>query len=279
MPVAGAVREMGVDPQQAVLRFGEGPKAEGAWMGRRLLWLDDEPAFELSHWCGTCPFLFERMEGATRTLSVADLDRRLAAGLDELDESVIVPFAELLPTGRYLPILLSIGPRLVRPLDRGDYFANEQVETWGVVDFWGLPAYPRTAYYRTFEAPVSSEAHLYEFVVPMVPPTWNDMARVARYREMLRNSSTATAVAVSILDVCQPAVERSGDYYAHWAFTHFLLDGHHKIQAAAETGSQLRLLSLLSVDASLAGQESIDSLISVRAGTPSQRTPLNKSQN
>ena len=104
-------------------------------MGRRLLWLDDRPAFELSYWCGTCPFLFERMEGANRTLAIADLNRRLAAGLDELDESVNVPFAELLPAARYLPILLSIEPRLVRPLDRGDYFANEPVETWGAVDF------------------------------------------------------------------------------------------------------------------------------------------------
>ena len=118
---------------------------------------------------------------------------------------------------------------------------------------WGLPEYPRTPYYRTFETSVDSGAHLYEFVVPMVPPTWNDRSSVEAFATRLHSSSSSTAVAVSILDVCQPADSRGdGDYYAHWGLTHFLLDGHHKMEAAASEGLPLRLLSLLSVDASLA---------------------------
>jgi hypothetical protein len=48
-------------PQGSRLRFGEEPKPPEAWAGRRLLWLDDRPAFELTLWCGTCPFIFRRL--------------------------------------------------------------------------------------------------------------------------------------------------------------------------------------------------------------------------
>lgn len=235
------------------LRFGEEPKPEGSWAGRRLLWIRDKPAFELSFWCGTCQFIFRRLNGANEGGSVEDLEQQLTEGLSSLEPDVITRFSDLLPAGDFLPLLLEVSPRLVLPVAAGDYFAQEQVATWGVESFWGLPEYPHTPYYRTFETAVDSEAHLYEFVVPMVPPTWNDRERVEAFTAALRTTSAPTAVAVSILDVCQPADGRpDGDYYAPWALTHFLMDGHHKMEAAAAAGLPLRLLSLLSIDASLA---------------------------
>jgi hypothetical protein len=35
-------------------------------------------------------------------------------------------------------MLLTINPRLISPSDPGDYFAEEQVATWGIDAFWGL---------------------------------------------------------------------------------------------------------------------------------------------
>ena len=89
--------------------------------------------------------------------------------------------------------------------------------------------HPRTPYYRTFETTIDAEAHLYEFVVPMVPPSWNDSARVLRRTPSgCAQSSAPTAVAVTTLDVCAPAVAATArDWYTHWCLTHFLLDGHH----------------------------------------------------
>ena len=252
----GPVRTLGGQAPRIV--FGEEPKAPGAGPGRRLLLLDEEPAFELSFWCGTCQFLFKRLYGANDTLSLDALRTRLTDGLTDLDDAVITPFATLLATGSYIPLLLSVEPRLTHPVKPGDYFAEEQVSTWGVDPFWGLPEYPSTAYYRTFETAVSPDAHFFEFIVPMVPPAWNDPEAVARHAALLAASSSPTAVAVSTLDICQPAMaDQSSDYYEHWCLTHFLLDGHHKMQAAAETGRPLRLLSLLSVDGSLATVEQV----------------------
>lgn len=144
------------------------------------------------------------------------------------------------------------------PGQPGDYYSEEQVWTWGLSSFWGLPEYPATAYYRTFETKVDGGTHLFEFVVPMLPPAWSDAAKVAEHAERLASSDRPTAVAVSTLDVCQPAMaNQSTDYFAHWGLTHFLLDGHHKMQAAAESGRPLRLLSLVSLEGSLASPEQV----------------------
>lgn len=252
----GSSRILGGSPSR--LTFAEGLKPPGG-AGRRLLCVDDKPAFELSWWCGTCPFLFQRLDGANETMSITGLECRLADGVDGLEDTVIADFEPLLPEGEYLPMLLTVQPRLVYPSGPGDYFAAEQVATWGVSSFWGLPEYPHTPYYRTYEAPVDSGAHLFEFIVPMVPPTWNDARKVAEHADRLRLSDRPTAVAVSTLDVCEPATSTpGGDHYAHWCVTHFLLDGHHKTQAAATSQRPLRLLSLLSIGASLATVEQVN---------------------
>lgn len=82
------IRRLGVDEAAAVLLFGEEPKA-GAWRGRRLLWLNGKAAFELTFWCGTCPVMFQRLEGATGTLSTAELDAKLRQGLSGIDSGVV----------------------------------------------------------------------------------------------------------------------------------------------------------------------------------------------
>jgi hypothetical protein len=236
-----------------------------------VLVLDDEPAFERSFWCGTCPFLFRRLKGARQTLSLEpqsweDLRERLARRLTEPDGAVVEAFAALLPEDDYLPLLLQVEPRLVVPGQDGDYFSHEQVATWGIDGFWGLPEYPHTPYYRTFETAVGDDAHLYEFVVPMVPPTWNERDRVEEYAQQMRRGVVPTAVAVSTLDLCRPATDsQSTDYYEHWGLTHFLLDGHHKLEAAASAGQPVRLLALLALGESSARARDHRELARLRA--------------
>jgi hypothetical protein len=105
---SSGMQRFGVDPARAALRFGEEPKAKGTWAGRRLLWLGDEPAFELTYWCGTCPITFERLKGANGTLSVPELEYRLSEGLNDVDPDVLAIFVDLLPADTYLPMLLSV---------------------------------------------------------------------------------------------------------------------------------------------------------------------------
>lgn len=242
----------------AILKFGEGDKPGPAWHGRRYLMLANKAAFELSFWCGTCPFLFERLEGANRTLSIEALQGVLSDGLEDFDGAVVEQFGKLLPQGTYLPLLLEIEPRLVSPRGAGDYFSEEQVRHQGIDSFWGLPEYTRTPYYRAADLQLDAEEQFFEFVVPMVPPSWNDLKGVVEQQGLLAASSAPTAVAVSILDVTQPAVSEAPEgHMTHWCLAHFLLDGHHKMQAAAESAKRLRLLTLLSLDFGLAKEDDL----------------------
>ncbi|MFG2284762.1 hypothetical protein ACGFOU_01560 [Streptomyces sp. NPDC048595] len=266
MNMVGEPRRLGAPGTEARLRFETETRQSGSGPGRRLLVLDGKPAFQLSPWCGTCQFLFQRLEGANQTLSLEEMQERLAGRLSALDDGVLDAFGSLLPEGDYLPLLLRVEPRLVTPGQEGDYFSDEQVAAWGVDAFWGLPEHPRTPYYRTFETVVDDDAHFYEFVVPMVPPSWNAPERVAEYAERMGRGSVPTAVAVSTLDLCRPALDlRSTDYHGHWGLTHFLLDGHHKLQAAASAGRPVQLLSLLAVGESLAAPDDHRRLAALRS--------------
>lgn len=268
----GAPRRLGVPDSEARLRFEAEQRVTGGGPGRRLLVVDGEPAFELSFWCGTCPFLFCRLETARQTLSLEIVRERLTGKLASPDDDgVLDAFGALLPEGEYLPVLLRVEPRLVVPGQQGDYFSGEQVATWGLDAFWGLPHYPHTPYYRTFETAVDASAHLYEFVVPMVPPSWNTRERVEEYVGLMDRGTVPTAVAVSTLDVCEPASGLPDDHYRHWGLTHFLLDGHHKLEAAAAAGRPVQLLSLLALGEGLADAEHCARLPALRTQRRSAR--------
>ncbi|MFF4393817.1 hypothetical protein ACFY0G_45030 [Streptomyces sp. NPDC001552] len=270
---AGRPRRLGVPAPDARLRFEVERRETGGGPGRRLLTVDGEPTFELSFWCGTCPFLFRRLPTAQQTLSLKGVGEHLTGPLADPDDGgVIAAFGALLPEGEYLPLLLRVEPRRVVPGGDGDYFGGEQVATWGLDQFWGLPEYPHTPYYRTFDTAVDASAHLYEFVVPMVPPTRNDRERVAEYVDLMERGTVPTAVAVSTLDVCEPAIGPGTDHYRHWGLTHFLLDGHHKLEAAATTGRPVQLLSLLALGEGLAESGDCARLPDLRAQPRSARS-------
>jgi hypothetical protein len=271
----GNARELGLPAETATIRFGEADKPPGSWAGRRYLYLNDQPAFELSYWCGTCAFLFRRLEGANETTSIDhdDLRARLAAGADGVDEVVIEAYGQLVTRGTYIPLLLEVRPRLVRPGTPEDYFSTEQVSVWGLESFWDLPRYPATPYFRTFQTAVDSEAHLYEFVTPMVPPNYNQQERVQEYVDAMAAGGVPCIVALSTLDITAPAVANGDDWCAHWGLTHFLLDGHHKLEAAATSGRPVRMLSLLAVDEGLSTSDQVERLLEVRTRSEATRIP------
>ncbi|MET9143984.1 hypothetical protein ACFUCQ_19055 [Streptomyces sp. NPDC057197] len=276
----GEPRRLGVPESTARLDFTEERREAENWPGRRVLTVDGDPAFELSFWCGTCPLLFRRLDGSRQTFSTESeresptVAPAAPAGTeDRIDEDLVDRFGALLPEGTYVPVLLSVEPRLVVPGREGDYFSDEQVATWGVDRFWGLPEYPHTPYYRTFETPVDASGHFYEFVVPMVPPPWNERERVEQYVERMGRGTVPAAVAVSTLDVCEPGSGSPADHYRHWGLTHFLLDGHHRLEAAATAGRPVRLLSLLALDAGLSGPEEHARLPGLRTRPRADRVP------
>ena len=169
-------------------------------------------------------------------------------------------------------MLFRIEPRLIYPGAPGDYFAEEVIATWSD----DPPEDPRTPYYRALETVIGPDDHLYEFIVPMVPPDWNDPGRLGENAQLLAKSSRPTAVAVSMLEMHLGEGYAVGhpvppDDYGHWCLTHFLLDGHHKLEAAAVEQKAVQLLTLLSIDQSRATPERLDQLEEILSREPSYR--------
>lgn len=260
---------LGAKEKRALVAVPTPKPAPGTAFPPRRLTLRGVPVFELGLWCGTCPALFNKLNEP----EVADLElanQLLNTGLDAIDAEVLRVYGEALPKSQYTALLLEMTPRLVVPGGPSDYFSHEQVSTWGVDPFVGAPENPATPYYRTFETSIGQDRHLYEFVVPMVPPSWNDNERVAEYANAA-GATSSTAVAYSLLDVIQPAMEEGDDYYEHWVLSHFLLDGHHKVEAAAAAGRPLRLLSLIDERISIASPEELSTLVVTRSNPPQPR--------
>jgi hypothetical protein len=233
-------------------RTGGGQWAE--W--DRFLTLDGVPAYHLGNICNTCEVLFQRRDGANHTLSAEGLGAALGTGRPSMEPAWLRAVGELLPPGDYLPFYAEVPLTLVRPGGSGDYFAEEQVATWGLDAFWALPHDPRTEYYRGRRVGLprsrSWNRAIFEFVVPMVPHTWLDAGRVAEYRDRT-SGEPPTALALSVLDVKMPAVwDREPEVAEHWCLVHYLLDGHHKSYASSVAGTPAGVLSYLAVSQSIA---------------------------
>jgi hypothetical protein len=169
-----------------------------------------------------------------------------------------------LPSGLYSALLLECVPKRVLPSEHGDYFREEQVALWGINSFWGLPHYTKTEYYRTGQVTMTDARGLFEFVVPMFPRSFLHADAVISYKTALEAGTTPTALAVSVLDIKQPA-DWEGDpkINSHWCLSHYLLDGHHKTFAASELGLPISILSFLAVERGVSTREQIAEAIQV----------------
>lgn len=260
---------LGVAEKHAAVAVPTPKPAPGTAFPPRRLKVRDQSVFELNLWCGTCPALFKKLtEPEAADLNIAN--ELLKARMNAIDDTVIGVYGKALPRSQYSALLLEVTPTLVTPGSPRDYFSHEQVSTWGVDPVAGAAEDPGTPYYRTFEAPVGKNGQLYEFVVPMVPPYWNDRRTVSGYLGA-DDDESGTAVAYSLLDVLQPAVDEGDDHYEHWVLTHFLLDGHHKIEAAAAAARPIRLLGLLDERISIASPEELASMIRALSNAPRPR--------
>ena len=106
---------------------------------------------------------------------------------------------------------------------------------------------------------------LFNFIVPMYPTKWITFKPLSVYEQELRIKGGGTAVALSILDVRAPTDwdgDIAPDPLEHWCFTHYLIDGHHKLHAASETGRPLNILSFVALAQSACNADELKEAIS-----------------
>lgn len=250
--------ELRVEQSESTLAFERvGPETNPGF--DRYLTIDGRRAYHVGNICGTCAFLFQRLDGANQKISPSEVSDRLRTGLGTLDTEFVARLAPILPNANYRVTLLKITPHLIRPGEPNDYFIKEQVDLWGIDSFWNLAHDPRTEYYRTDARPLGDRRQLFEFLVPLVPTNWLHADTVSQYEARIADGEQPTALAIATLDVKQPADwTDEPPITAHWCFAHYMLDGHHKMLAAARARRPITLLSFLAIDHSIASKNDID---------------------
>lgn len=235
----------------------------GAWeVWDRYLTVNGKQAYHLGNVCGTCSFFFERMDGANEGIEVGELTTLLSNGLNSLSPQVVDTLAQLLPPSEYIIALIRLKPELVELSGDNDYFAVEQLENEGVVESFGDPPHnPKVPYYRVegrSAVKLSDEAlhggAAFDFLVPMFPETVLQKERIVHYEDILNDGVAPTAIAISILDIKGPACSGT----EHWCLAHYIIDGHHKIAAAARTQKEMTLISFIAVSKGVSSKEQIE---------------------
>ena len=145
---------------------------------------------------------------------------------------------------------------MVMPGGDEDYFAREAVATWDVDPYFGVGHSPETPYYRLGAADLGvvdygSKRLGVVLGVPLFPPTQRLMNRrdvVDQYRAVLREGTARpTVLAVGLADDRGPATweESPPEFSQHLIVTLYILDGHHKIAAAAAERLPIQFLAFL----------------------------------
>jgi hypothetical protein len=253
-----SIVERRIEQSQSPLSFiVEGGGSWPQW--DRYLAIEGKKAFHIGNICGTCGFFFERLEGANQSVNPEEVVEALNKGVGELDPDFLTCLEKIIPSGEYKVLLSRVTPRLVSPGDENDYFTHEQVSLWGVDPFWEMPHFPKTEYYRLATKPLPNKRGLFEFLIPTFPHRWLDTKRVAEYQGLFQHGVTPTAVAISVLDVKGPADWHGEDIpiVEHFCLAHYLVDGHHKVYAAAKSCSPITLISFLTLEHGIASSEEI----------------------
>ena len=233
--------------------------------------------FQYGSPCGTCGITFKKVASPSDRVS----DAEAAELLGELDhvpsDFALRRLARILPRGTYHLAVIEAPVRPVMPGRPEDYFATEVVRLFGLEppEYEG-PEDPGTPYYRLgcdheldvrdpggevqlrpnfrYTVPQTvTRTLLTQIFMPFQDPTTLDRKRVEYWKSTARAGRPLTALAVSVLDNQSPAVlkgDKDYPYRGQMLLTHCLLDGHHRVQAAAEINSPIRVLTFLAIFAS-----------------------------
>lgn len=231
----------------------------------RFIAVNGQNIYHIGNVCGTCYFFFEKLIDYKKSINPKETIDKLNIGLSSIDDNAIDVLQEIIPNGFYEIALLTISPKFALVGQKGDYFAKDQVDLWGIDGYYGVPHSPKVNYYRGTDKEIGDDRKLFEFFIPLTSPDYIDRTRVDFYKEQILKGYKPTAISVTILDVKEPAVwpdnEVKPEFTSHWCIAHYILDGHHKIKAASDLNSKITLLSFIATEKGISSTDQINELL------------------
>jgi hypothetical protein len=212
---------------------------DGSWKGTswyRFITLGGQPVYKLGPNCETCEFFLARVgEGMVSIDHTRDaLNEFSAERTDKKSVGALVKtFTALLPNGKYTPILAEIYPRQAASM--GSKSSDDKT----ALEFFAYAVHD-----ERWAETAGGHMHFFEeWIIPVrspIPAHLNTSTVVA-YQQSIDRGRQALAICISILE----------EHQGNTRLLHFLLDGHHKTEAAARRASSLWIISFLSHDFSL----------------------------
>ncbi|WP_134684378.1 hypothetical protein [Brevibacillus migulae] len=202
---------------------------------QRYLTIDGHKIASTGIFCETCLFLFEILgEPKCNSYSISNL---LNQGESNISDSLVTELTAIFPNGRFSVLLLKVYPRFKKQSNvRGEY-------------------------YRIGSREIGFSKKIVEYIVPFQKGETLDESTVNDYMKELEMGLVPTALAISFLDIKYP--QNDFIYVERWEMSHYLLDGHHKMLAAAKAKRPITLISFLSLDRSYSDQNHIEKLLKV----------------
>lgn len=239
-----------------------------AWDWKRHVTVNGAEVAWIGNGCETCGYMFEQLAAPTPIVELDQLRAKFARGLFTLDDDVVETIGSLLPEGEYAVALMKCLPVRIEPGGPGDYFFEELSNACNPLQLPGDEMFEpytetNTHYYRLFARSglsVGRDPHGYggtrfDFIMPLAQSI--DPGTVATYLKSLEDGRRPTAVSLSVLDI---SMLSHGE--PHWCMAHYLIDGHHKVAAAAEAQKPLTLLAFVSLDEGVCREEDVRHFLS-----------------
>lgn len=231
--------------EEGLLRFGRHESLSG-----EVLFAGQIPLHNVGYECDTCGGLFSLVEPIPKPLAAEQISGLLASTIDDITIDLLESLSPLLPKGSYRVGLLQCIPRLRQSpsnssLTEMEYQSYSFLGRSLAIEMIGICQ--RFSEDEPLPDPTKEEIYIElleedEVILPHRNYATLDWSRVSHYISVLHGGVTPTAVALSIGEGRHP----QGKYESK-RLTHFLIDGHHKMFAAATSFKPIHILSFFSV--------------------------------
>jgi len=205
------------------------------------IYVGQKPIWEMiGGTCDTCGGWFSLVDKPFRPGTPEEISNRLGQGIKAIDPPLVESIMPLLPRGRYTVGLLRTAP-FCHENDTDHWYRSRCVEReiWHRLptdeDDNGAPVTAHEYFERYRES---------EDILPHLPKGSIDWKQVRHYVEAMESGNRPTAMVISLGEMRHPG----GGSLTYARLTHFVIDGHHKLYAAASIGKPLTLLSFFAHD-------------------------------